>query len=48
MWVCDGHQLHRYDPTSLELVATIDIDIDCDFVQAWDDLVIAWIYNDAL
>jgi hypothetical protein len=46
MWVCDGRQLHRYDPTSLHLVATIDLDIDCDFVQAWDDLVIAWVYND--
>ena len=46
MWVCDGHQLHRYDPTSLERSATIDLDIDCDYVQAWDDLVVAWIYND--
>ena len=46
MWVCDGRQLHRYDPTSVERLATIDLDIDCDYVQAWDDLVIAWVYND--
>ena len=46
MWVCDGRQLHRYDPTSLERIATIELDIDCDYVQAWDDLVIAWVYND--
>ena len=46
MWVCDGRQLHRYDPTTVELMATIDLDIDCDMVQAWDDLVIAWVYND--
>ena len=46
MWVCDGHQLHRYDPTSLDRRATVDLDIDCDYVQAWDELVIAWVYND--
>ncbi len=46
MWVCDGRQLHRYDPTSIERTATIDLDIDCDYVQVWDDLVIVWVYND--
>ena len=46
MWGVRWDALHRYDPTSLELMATIDLDIDCDFVKVWDDLVVAWVYND--
>ena len=46
MWVCDGRQLHRYDPTVVERIATVPIDIDCDFVLATPELVIAWTYND--
>jgi hypothetical protein len=42
MWVCDGRRLHRYDPTTLERVTAIDIDVQCDFVYATSDLVIAW------
>ena len=46
MWVCDGRQLHRYDPTTVERVATIDIGIDCDYVLATPDLVVVWVYHD--
>ncbi len=46
MWICDGQQLHRYDPTTIEPVAVIDIDIPCEYVYATDDLVVAWTYND--
>lgn len=47
MWVCDGQLLHRYDPTTVERVATVDIGIDCDVVSATEDLVVAWVYDDA-
>ena len=47
MWVCDGRRLHRYDPTTLEPVAAIDLDVDCDFVYATQDLVVTWNHDDA-
>jgi hypothetical protein len=46
MWICDGHQLHRYDPTTVEALAVIDIDIPCEYVYATEDLVVVWTYND--
>ena len=46
MWVCDGRRLHRYDPTTLERVTVIDLDVECDFVYATADLVVAWNLND--
>ena len=45
MWICDGRRLHRYDLATLERVATIDLDIECTFVQATTDLVVAWNLN---
>jgi hypothetical protein len=45
MWICDGRQLHRYDPTSLQPVATVDLDVDCEEVYATDDLVVAYRTN---
>ena len=45
MWVCDGRRLHRYDPTTLEPVTAIDLGVQCDFVYATADLVIAWNLN---
>jgi hypothetical protein len=47
MWICDGRRLHRYDPTTLEPVAAIDLDVDCDFVYATQDLVVTWNHDDA-
>jgi hypothetical protein len=46
MWICDDRRLHRYDPTTIESVAVIDIDIPCEYVYATDDLVVVWTYND--
>ncbi len=46
MWICDGQQLHRFDPTTVERIATVDIAIDCDQVLGTSDLVIAWVYDD--
>jgi DNA-binding beta-propeller fold protein YncE len=46
MWICDGHQLHRFDPTSLARVATIDVDVRCDFVYATPDLTLVWTVNE--
>ncbi len=46
LWICDGTQVHRYDPTTVELVATIDTGVDCGQVYATDDLVVAWNYNE--
>ena len=45
MWICDGQQLHRYDPTSLQPVATIDLGVECEEVYATDDLVVAYRFN---
>jgi hypothetical protein len=46
MWICDGRRLHRYDPTTIQPVAVIDVDIPCDFVYATGDLVVAWNVNE--
>jgi hypothetical protein len=46
MWICDGRRLHRYDPTSLAAIATLDLGLDCGAVWADDDLVVAWTYNE--
>ena len=46
LWICDGQRLHRYDPTTLEQVASIELGFDCGFVHATDDIVIAWTYNE--
>jgi hypothetical protein len=46
MWICDGRRLHRYDPTSLAAIATLDLELECGAVWADDDLVVAWSYNE--
>lgn len=46
LWVCDGRRVHRLDPTTVDVVASIDLDLDCDQVFATDGLVIAWTYNE--
>ena len=46
MWICDGRRLHRYDPTTLQPVATVDLDIECEEVYATDDLVVAYRTNE--
>jgi hypothetical protein len=48
LWICDGPQLHRHDPTTLERQATIALDFECGNVHATDDLVIAWTGGDTL
>ena len=45
LWICDGSRLHRYDPTNVSLVTTVDLGIDCGQVYATSDLVVAWTYN---
>lgn len=46
LWICDGLRLHRYDPTTVTRVSTIDLDIDCGQVYATADLVVVWTYNE--
>jgi hypothetical protein len=46
LWICDGQRLHRYDPATLQPVATVELGIDCGQVHATDDLVTAWTYNE--
>jgi hypothetical protein len=46
MWICDGRRLHRYDTATLRPVTAIDLDLDCAFVYATDELVVAWNDND--
>ncbi len=45
MWICDGTRLHRYDPTTLQPVTAIDLDLECGRVHATPELVVAWTYN---
>jgi hypothetical protein len=46
LWICDGQRLHRYDPTTFQPVATIDLDIECGQVHATPEVVTAWTYNE--
>jgi hypothetical protein len=46
LWICDGQRLHRYDPTTLQPIAAIELGFDCGNVHATDDLVIPWTYNE--
>ena len=46
MWICDGHRLHRYDPTTLEPITVIDLTISCDFVYEGSGLVVVWTYDE--
>ena len=38
-------RLHRYDPTNVPLVTTVDLGIECGQVYATSDLVVAWTFN---
>jgi hypothetical protein len=42
MWICDGTRLHRYDPSTLQPVTAVDLEIDCAEVYATADLVVAY------
>ena len=46
LWICDGQRLHRYDPTTLEPVAVVELGIECGQVRATSDVAIAWTYNE--
>lgn len=46
MWICDGHRLHRYDPTTLEPITVIELTISCDFVYEGSGLVVVWTYDE--
>jgi hypothetical protein len=46
LWICDGQRLHRYDPTGLESVAVVELDIECGQVHATSDVAVAWTYNE--
>ena len=46
MWICDGQRLHRYDPVTLQSVATIELGIECGQPYATDELAVAWSYNE--
>jgi outer membrane protein assembly factor BamB len=45
LWICDGQRLHRYDPTTVRPVATIELALACENVTATDDLVVAYTFN---
>jgi hypothetical protein len=46
MWICDGTTLHRYDPTTLERLVSVDVGVECGQVHATSELVTAWTYNE--
>jgi streptogramin lyase len=48
MWICDGQRLHRYDPTTLQPVTTIELGFECGHPYATDDLVVAWTFEEDL
>ncbi len=45
LWICDGQRIHRYDPTTLEQLAVIEIGIACDMPGGTRDLIVASTYN---
>ena len=45
LWICDGQRLHRYDPTTLESVAVVELGIDCGQVHATSEVAVAWTFN---
>jgi hypothetical protein len=45
LWICDGRRLHRYDPTTLEPMAVVELDHECGQVRATSDVAIAWTFN---
>ena len=46
MWICDGRRVHRYDPTTVESVAVIELGLECGQVTATAELAVAWTYNE--
>jgi hypothetical protein len=46
LWICDGTRLHRYDPTTVTPVTTLDLGIECGQVFATPHLAVAWTYNE--
>jgi YVTN family beta-propeller protein len=46
LWICDGPRLHRYDPTTLTRLATIELGIHCGNVTATPDLVVVFPFRD--
>ncbi len=34
LWICDGRRLHRYNPTTLQTVAALELGVDCGQVHA--------------
>jgi hypothetical protein len=46
LWICDGRRLHRYNPTTVQPVAALDLDVDCGQVHATPSVVVAWSYNE--
>jgi DNA-binding beta-propeller fold protein YncE len=45
LWICDARRLHRYNPTTVQPVATIDLGLDCGQVYATPTVAIAWSNN---
>jgi hypothetical protein len=46
LWICDGPRLHRYDPTTLSRLATIELGIHCGNITATPDLVVVFPFRD--
>ena len=46
LWICDGTVLHRYDPKTVELIASIELGLPCGQVHATTELATAWTYNE--
>jgi hypothetical protein len=46
LWICDGPRLHRYDPTTLTRLATIELGVHCGNVTATADLVVVFPFRD--
>jgi YVTN family beta-propeller protein len=47
LWICDGPRLHRFDPTTLRRLATIELGIQCGNVTAAPGLVVIFPFRDA-
>jgi hypothetical protein len=45
LWICDGQRIHRFDPTTLQQLAVIELGISCDLPGGTTDLIVASTYN---
>jgi hypothetical protein len=45
LWICDGQRIHRFEPSTLQPLAAIELGIPCDLPGGTSELIVASTYN---